>query len=346
MQKQLRRIPVNVICGSLGVGKTTAINHLLAQRPKGERWAVLVNEYGQIGLDQALLTASDKPGVDVREVAGGCICCSAGFMFQVSLILLLRTRPDRLLIEPTGLATLSGILDTLLHPGIREAVDLRSVVTLVAPGSWPEDGPRPEILETMTGADVLLANRADEATEEQLHDFDLRAQAFFPKKKLFGRMTQGQIPIEVLDLVSSRKQGPLDALVAESDPAEHGHHKHAAHEHVDPAPSVGPDTPMVRRAHISSIASTMGWVVRDDHVFDHDGMKDLFRGWMGRGAQRLKAVVQTDHGWWSYNLTENSEQIERSPYRRDSRLELVFQGEGPDVSGLEEALRARLVEAP
>ena len=75
-------IPVNVIAGPLGVGKTTVINHLLQSRPPGERWAVLVNEYGLIGLDAALMEdtteSGGSAGVEIREVAGGCICCTAG----------------------------------------------------------------------------------------------------------------------------------------------------------------------------------------------------------------------------------------------------------------------------
>ena len=130
-----KRIPVNLIAGSLGVGKTTAMNHLLNQRPDHERWAVLVNEYGLVGLDAALMATPGKEaktgGVEIREVAGGCICCSAGIMFEMSLVLLLQRRLDRLLIEPTGLAALSGILDTLDRPGICEAIDVRSVLCLL-----------------------------------------------------------------------------------------------------------------------------------------------------------------------------------------------------------------------
>ena len=99
MKKTAKRVPVNVIGGSLGVGKTTTINHLMAQRPVGERWAVLVNEYGLIGLDAALIegegrSAGGQNGVEIREVAGGCICCSAGIFFEMSLVQLLQRRPD------------------------------------------------------------------------------------------------------------------------------------------------------------------------------------------------------------------------------------------------------------
>ena len=75
----------------------------MAQRPADERWAVLVNEFGQVGLDAALLSR-DEEGIAIGEVAGGCLCCVNGTPFQVGLGRLLRkARPDRLFIEPSGL---------------------------------------------------------------------------------------------------------------------------------------------------------------------------------------------------------------------------------------------------
>jgi G3E family GTPase len=103
----LQNIPTHVIAGPLGAGKTSLIRQLLAQRPANERWAVLINEFGQIGLDAALLSRDDD-GIAIGEVAGGCLCCVNGMPFQVGLGRLLRkARPDRLFIEPSGLG----------HPG-------------------------------------------------------------------------------------------------------------------------------------------------------------------------------------------------------------------------------------
>jgi G3E family GTPase len=79
----LQNIPTHVIAGPLGAGKTSLISHLLAQRPAGERWAVLINEFGQIGIDAALLTR-DADGIALGEVAGGCLCCVNGAPFQIS----------------------------------------------------------------------------------------------------------------------------------------------------------------------------------------------------------------------------------------------------------------------
>lgn len=99
----LQNIPTHVIAGPLGAGKTTLIRHLLAQRPANERWAVLINEFGLVGLDAALLSR-DEDGIAIGEVAGGCLCCVNGMPFQVGLGRLLRkSRPDRLFIEPSGL---------------------------------------------------------------------------------------------------------------------------------------------------------------------------------------------------------------------------------------------------
>ena len=85
----LKHIPTHLIAGPLGAGKTTLIRELLAQRPAGERWAILVNEFGQIGLDAALLTTG-ADGIALGEVAGGCLCCVNGAPFRVGLGRLLR----------------------------------------------------------------------------------------------------------------------------------------------------------------------------------------------------------------------------------------------------------------
>ncbi|MGL6294780.1 MAG: CobW family GTP-binding protein, partial [Plesiomonas sp.] len=94
------KIKTNLITGFLGSGKTTTIRHLLASKPEHEKWAVLVNEFGEIGIDGALLR---DQGAVVKEIPGGCLCCVAGLPMQVGLNMLIsQHRPDRILIEPTG----------------------------------------------------------------------------------------------------------------------------------------------------------------------------------------------------------------------------------------------------
>lgn len=112
----LKQIPTHLVGGPLGAGKTSLIRQLLTQTPADERWAVLVNEFGQIGLDAALL-GPDTDGVTMAEIPGGCLCCVNGLPFQVGLARLLRkARPDRLLIEPSGLGHPAELLRQLRQP--------------------------------------------------------------------------------------------------------------------------------------------------------------------------------------------------------------------------------------
>jgi G3E family GTPase len=96
VQAILSAIPTNIITGFLGAGKTTLIQQLLANKPSHERWAVLVNEFGQIGIDQALMGQTQE--VFIKEVAGGCICCANFLPMQVALSqLLAKAKPQRLI---------------------------------------------------------------------------------------------------------------------------------------------------------------------------------------------------------------------------------------------------------
>ena len=126
-------------------------------------------------------------------MAGGCICCSAGSAFEVSLVVMLQRRPDRLIIEPTGLAALSGILDTLDKPGIQESVDVRSVVCLLTQQKFSESLLREEVQDQVEAADVLLASRSDLATTDQLEKFHAWTDSIFPAKKCVDQIVHGRI---------------------------------------------------------------------------------------------------------------------------------------------------------
>ncbi len=111
----------NLITGFLGSGKTSSILHLLAHKDPNEKWAVLVNEFGEVGIDGALLADS---GALLKENPGGYMCCVNGLPMQVGLNTLLRQgKPDRLLIEPTGLGHPKQILDLLTAPVYEPWID-------------------------------------------------------------------------------------------------------------------------------------------------------------------------------------------------------------------------------
>lgn len=118
-------IKVTLVTGFLGAGKTTLIRHLLEQSPINERWAVLVNEFGDIGLDGAFY--SDL-GVAITEVAGGCVCCTTSAAFQQGLNQLIRQyNPDRIFIEPSGLGHPKQIIQQLRGDMYRDVLLLSGV---------------------------------------------------------------------------------------------------------------------------------------------------------------------------------------------------------------------------
>ena len=299
------KTPVNLITGFLGVGKTTALLHLLAQRPTGARWAVLVNEFGQVGIDGATLT---QAGVAVREVPGGCICCSAQLPLRVSLTRLLReVKPERLLIEPTGLGHPAGVIDVLRSEGLASAVELHNVICLVDPRQLNDEKYRS--LETyqdkLALADVLVANKCDLATPAQLQAFEDFAGSCYPPKRLAVQVTQGALEPAWLEMASS-------------------------------------GTHAITAAHDTSEFVTRGWVFPVDRVFDAKRLKALFETW-ARDANivRAKGVFRIGRDWRLVNLVGGQVDLRPVAYRRDSRVELIVRAQPvPDWAVMEAGLHA------
>lgn len=286
-------VPVSVITGPLGVGKTTAILDLLRQRGDG-RWAVLVNEFGRVGIDGAVLA---EGGVEVRELPGGCVCCAQGPQLQVALVRILRElRPARLLIEPSGLALPGAILDLLRRPGIAEAVAVRATITLVdaarfAAGAWRDyDADHAQV----DAADVLVGNRADRATAAELDAFRAAAAELWPPKAVVATTSYGALDPAWLDL--------------------------------DPTPRA-PSLQILR--HADHAASERGWVWPVEAVFDRGRALALVQsllladGPLGVAAARVKGLLRTERGW--LRLDGVDERVEVWPFQRrtDSRLEVI-----------------------
>lgn len=188
----------NLITGFLGSGKTTSILHLLAQKPADEKWAVLVNEFGEVGIDGALLADS---GALLKEIPGGCMCCVNGLPMQVGLNTLLRQgKPDRLLIEPTGLGHPKQILDILTAAVYEPWIDLRATLCILDPRQLLDEKAvnNDNFRDQLAAADIIVANKSDRETPES-------AQAFVDWWQRWGgdrrqvSATQGNIDLALLD---------------------------------------------------------------------------------------------------------------------------------------------------
>ena len=144
----IQNVPCTLVTGFLGAGKTTVINQLLGARPINDRWALLINEFGHIGIDGMLLTNTQQQNVQnqntnnniaIREVNGGCICCTSQLPLQIALTRLLsEQQPQRLIIEPTGLAHPHELLRQLSEPHWQTALKMQAVITVLSALQWQQ----------------------------------------------------------------------------------------------------------------------------------------------------------------------------------------------------------------
>jgi G3E family GTPase len=301
----MNRVPTTLVTGALGVGKTTAVLAALRHRPPGERWAVLVNEFGSVGIDGALL--SDSGGLEVREIAGGCICCTANVPLRVALVRLLReVKPDRLFVEPTGLAHPASIVDVVRSPGVRESVALRATITLVDPARFLRGGDD-LLADQVLAADVLVGNFADRTDPAVLERFRAAARALDP--------------------------GPLvvaTASFAEIDPAWLD---------LEPAPA----ELRIWRAAGGPEAHELGFTWPPERQFTMDGVQRALQSLvrpgplLPDGVLRLKGVFHTERGFLSVQASPDAMSFAPLGWRRDSRVALLTRAEVADPQAIRAA---------
>jgi G3E family GTPase len=210
MEARLQHIRTNLVTGYPGAGKTTAIRSLLALKPEGERWAVLVNDIGHGDTGGWDFPGIGNKDVTVGKVAGGCICCTARLSLRrVALIRLLRkARPQRLLIEAAGVAQPAAVMDTLRDPWVAEALDLRAAICIADPRQFADSllAATEIYLDQLAFADVVIANKSDLATVSQLQALLDYARGLHPRKRRTRAARDGEFPFEWLDLAPAPRR--------------------------------------------------------------------------------------------------------------------------------------------
>jgi G3E family GTPase len=197
------RIPVNIITGFLGSGKTSAVLNLLEQKPPGEHWAILVNEFGEIGVDRSLMQGHTvtHDRVAILEVPGGCMCCAAGLPMQMALSqLLFLGRPDRLLIEPTGLGHPVEVLQTLFSEAYLEMLEVQSTVTLIDARSAANErhANHASFVQQLRIADLILANKKDLYSDTELSLIEHLVQQHCDRDIAVYPTEQGKIDLALI----------------------------------------------------------------------------------------------------------------------------------------------------
>ncbi|HEX4548850.1 CobW-like GTP-binding protein [Pseudomonas sp.] len=320
-----QNIPTHVIAGPLGAGKTSLIRQLMAQRPAGERWAVLINEFGQIGLDAALLTR-DADGIALGEVAGGCLCCVNGAPFQIGLGRLLRkARPDRLFIEPSGLGHPAQLLKQLGEApwlgvlALQPCVLVLDAQALAAGKALP-----PAQQDALASAGLLLLNKAEGLDEAVRQTIVQR----LPSVKLIWTQ-QAQLPLHALPGAAAQAVAGADNLVVPKG--------------VGAIAAVWSDPALpICLSQAQEGGWSIGWRWHPGQKFDTQRL----RLWLkALGWRRAKLVIHSEQGWVSANALDNAElEWQPSEWRRDSRIELIF-ADAHNVADLQAGLAQCRIQA-
>ena len=318
----LSPLPIHLITGLLGSGKTTTLKHLIHQKPKTEHWGVLINEFGDIDIDAATLQSHASNSLTVHQVSGGCVCCTARFALTDALNQLVYNsqKPplDRLLIEPTGLGHPAKIIDILKNHPFKRPLALQAIVCVITPkqltpSRWQTSA---VMRDLVTLADIVVLNQLDLSTQTDQAWSKGFLEQLYPNKSQVIHSTFGRIDLQ--DLLKPTRPasfvllGGLKEHAQQTRTNSEAYNSRMAHTNIC----------QISKNHLNQIIS-IGWVWQPCHQFNRIQLMAFFDH-IAPLLIRAKGLLKTGNEWQLINWTEQQLQFSDLAWRQDNRLELLF----------------------
>ena len=329
------QVKTHIISGFLGAGKTTLLQRLLAQKPEDETWAVLMNEFGQIGVDQQLLPQSE--GYQVKELLGGCLCCTSQLPMQIALSRLIQeSKPDRLFIEPTGLGHPDQLLEQLTEPHWQSLIDMRALVTVVDGSRLHDTEWKKQHLyqDQLKAAQIVVVSHVDQMNDEDEKALSELQSEYLAYVQQWLKADMGNLDIHNIDikfngvqrqiqpLIQIQRNAPKDGVLAEI--------KQLPYHYVETAQGY----------------TVAGWKFSKRWQFDFYDLLDVLceqQDWL-----RIKGIFHTNQGWMNFNFNPQDLNYKSGEEGIDNRIEIITQTDR-DWSNFESAVlncRIDQVEKP
>lgn len=338
LEPSTQPIPVYLITGLLGSGKTTALLELIQQKPANEKWAILVNEFGEIDIDSAALeqaaSFADNATISVTSVSGGCICCTANLSLGKAINRLLETQKiDRLFIEPTGLGHPAQIMDVIAKSSFLKPLQLnRTICIITAQQLTPSRWEKSQVMRDLVHlADTVVLNKTDLATTEQQQIAQKLLQQCYPPKSDIICTEYGKIDLQSV-LNSNQHLGfkilPSSSLKmsASTSPLKQNS---TSFNKTQIQQATESNLTSVEQCFISfnpdhqEVLGSAGWVWTNQVQFNRIKLKQMFQT-LSSQLLRAKGVLKTGNEWQLFQWSDGEIEFSDIAWRQDSRLECIF----------------------
>ena len=323
------RTSINLITGPLGSGKTTLIRHLLTLKPEHETWVLLVNEFGSVGIDGAIL--SEHSSTLSIQLPGGCICCTAKTELQQTLVDVIKSHaPNRILIEPTGLGEPDTLVDILQTVALEMPIQLQTLFAVLdcSAVTLKEIDDFTIMQNLLNMADIVILNKHDLATVEQVDTLQNYCNALFPAKQQILLTQQAKIAAKWLDHQHA-DYSPSNHCQHNGHQIQHGHQTSASVGVMLPYTPILFEQPPKRLYKKELGIQSIGFIFSNQVTFDWKKLFQLFDSLNHsdgfQGVKRAKGVLKVGEPWMLFQWVNQHATREYITYRRDSRLELLLE---------------------